>query len=220
MNWTDQLENDHYVGHDKGSESADVFRPSATPFSQQRQKRLVVLALLLGGGLLTFVGMWTLSGGPTSANAGTDAEVAISRYLAPAPAGEDTSGDQDPLAVLASFGAPSTSVPVEELRSNPFMIPGRNSGLPIQLAPASMDQARDDRMIQMQMTVEAMRVSMVLQGRSSLAIVGGVSLSIDKPVEYEPDLVLQLVEVNESGIMVTATDPLLDASIEVRLSRP
>ena len=83
-----------------------------------------------------------------------------------------------------------------------------------------MDQARDDRMIQMQMTVEAMRVSMVLQGRSSLAIVGGVSLSMDKPVEYEPDLVLQLVEVNERGIMVTATDPLLHASIDVRLSRP
>lgn len=212
MNWADQ--------YDTGDESADVFQPSATPFSQQRRNRFVVLTLLIGGGLLTFVGMWTLSGGPASASAGTDAEVAISRYLAPAPAGENTSSAEDPLAVLASFGAPSTSVPVEALRSNPFLIPGRNAGLPIQLAPASMDQARDDRMIQMQMTVEAMRVSMVLQGRSSLAIVGGVSLSIDKPVEYEPDLVLQLVEVNERGITVTATDPLLDASIEVRLSRP
>ena len=212
MNWIDQS--------DTNGESPDVFRPTETPFSQQRRKRFVVLTLLLGGGLVAIVGMRTISSGPASANAGTDAEVAISRYLAPTPAGVETSRAEDPLAVLASFGAPATSVAVEKLRSNPFMIPGRNTGMPIQFAPASMDQARDERIIQMQMTVEAMRVSMVLQGRRSVAIVGGVSLSIDKPVEYEPDLVLQLVGVNERGIMVTATDPGLDATINVRLSRP
>jgi hypothetical protein len=212
MNWTDQ--------YDTGGESTDVFQPSATPFSQQRRKRFVVLSLLLGGGFIAIIGMRTISDGPASANAGTDAEVAISRYLAPAPTAEETSGAEDPLAVLASFGAPATSVAVEELRSNPFMIPGRNSGMPIQLAPVRMDQDRNDRMTQMLMTVEAMRVSMVLEGRHSVAIVGGVSLSIDKPVEYEPDLVLQLVAINKRGIMVTAPDPLLEASIEIRLSRP
>ena len=63
MNWTDQ--------YDTGGESTDVFQPSATPFSQQRRKRFVVLSLLLGGGFIAIIGMRTISDGPASASAGT-----------------------------------------------------------------------------------------------------------------------------------------------------
>jgi hypothetical protein len=205
---------------DADGESADVFQPSATPFSQQRRKRLVVLALLVGGGLLAIVGMRVVSGGPTAANADTAAEVAISRYLAPPAEDAEPSAGEDPLAVLAGFGAPPASIPVDSLRSNPFVLPGSNADTPLNLAPANLDHARSARMTEMQMTVEAMRVSMVLEGRHSVAIVGGTRLPMHKPVEYDADLILELSDVNARGLVVTATDPELGATIDVRLSRP
>ena len=213
MNWADLSDTAGAV------EPAEQPRPT-TPFSKQRRKRVAVMAMLIGGGLMMIVGMRFLSGGPTTAPADTGAAVEISSYLAPAPDGDAPDPKSDPLAVLAGFGTGPQSMSHATLDRNPFLIPGSSIESPMPLSPVNADHRRDERVAALQAAVEVLRVSVVLQGRRSMAVVGGVNLPIDTPVEFDTDLTLTLVSVDAAGITVEATDPILGISTPVQLSRP
>ena len=69
-----------------------------TPFAQQRRTRIVIMALVIGGGLAMIAAMRVLSGGPSQTAANSDAQVAISAFLAPATGDRLTdSGSAAPL---------------------------------------------------------------------------------------------------------------------------
>jgi hypothetical protein len=191
-----------------------------TPFTKQRRNRIAVMTMLIGGGLMMIVGMRFLSGGPASATADTGAAVEISSYLAPSPDGDAPDPATDPLAVLAGFGAGPPSTHHASLDRNPFLIPGSSMESPMPLSPVNADHHRAERLADLQAAVEVLRVSVVLQGRRSMAVVGGVNLPIDTPVEFDTDLTLTLIGVDAAGITVEATDPLLGLSTPVHLPRP
>ncbi len=201
----------------------DMFEPTtqATPFAAQRRRRLFIMALVLGGGCLTIVGMRLYSGGPTTAVAADDAVETISAYLAPDQ--ERLAADipvDDPLVVLARCAEPPDHVPVEDLKSNPFLLPGGLSALPTVPSHTSQENLRETRREQMEQQVQAMRVSMVLQGRHSVAVVGDVTLPLEHPIEYQPNLTLTLLSISNGQVRLRATDPLADTSITLDLPRP
>ncbi len=194
-----------------------------TPFAQQRRTRIVIMALVIGGGLAMIAAMRVLSGGPSQTAANSDAQVAISAFLAPATGDRLTdsgSAASDPLKVLAEFNTPIARVPFDSLRANPFILPGGAMAIPVARSQTSIDDARNARAFQMREELAAMRVSMVLQGRSSLAVVGGITLPLEKPVEYDSQTTLCLKSVSSAGVIVEATDTALSLTIAVDLPRP
>ncbi len=214
MNWTDLAE-----AHGDDS-PVPSHQPASTPFSKQRRNRIAVMVMLIGGGLMMIVGMRFVSGGPATATADSGAEVEISSYLAPAADGTAPDPISDPLAVLAGFGSTPPSMNHTTLDRNPFLIPGGTVNVPMTYSPVDEGQRTEARVAELQAEVEVLRVSVVLQGRRSMAVVGGLNLLIDTPVEFDTDLTLTLVAVDTGGITVEATDPTLGVSTDVHLSRP
>ncbi len=193
---------------------------SQTPFSQHRQTRIVIMVLVMGGGLAMIAAMRMLSGGPAQTTAGTDAQIAISAYLAPATDEQADATVADPLQVLAEFNTPIARVPFDALRTNPFILPGGTMAIPAARSQTSIEDARNARAFQMREEIGDMRVSMVLQGRSSLAVVGGITLPLEKPVEYDSQTTLCLKAVSSAGVVVEATDTTLKLTVTVDLPRP
>ncbi len=215
MNWSDASA----PSVPEATSQIDEQSSACQPFSQQRRMRLLVLSLVIGGGLLMIVGMQLITGGPASAVAASDAESTISAYLAPDDSIAHVAKD-DPLAVLSRFGTPQMSVPLSNLRHNPFLLPGSAAGGPTPLPRITVDQARTAREAELRSRVAHMRVSMVLQGRHSVAVVGDLSLPFGTPVELDQRTHLRLVSIDRRGITVEASDPSIDVSTLIQLDRP
>lgn len=217
MNWTDPLntpsEEDEFIAATE----------TATPFAGHTRKRVMLMSLVAGGGLCLIVVMRMLSGGPTTANAGFEAEQEISAYLTPSQdqASTPTQLDHDdPLRVLAQSNEPKLRVPLHALKGNPFVLPGRLMDAPIVMSESRIDEAREARIEQMRAQVAEMRVSMVLRGRHSVAVVGNISLPLDTDVDLDERTQLRLVSLDAGGLVVRATDVKLDASVDIELPRP
>jgi len=210
-----------HIGGDQPAPDTAPPADSTTPFAAQRRRRMLVLALVIGGGCLTIVGMRLHSGGPTAAIADDGASNAISAYLAPPSAEQKVSPPPtDPLSILARCAQPPNHIPVESLKSNPFLLPGGLSALPVVTSRTSQEDLREARRIHMQQQLESMRVSLVLQGRHSVAVVGNVTLPLDHTIEYDADLHLTLLAIAPQSVRVEASDPLSEATIQVDLPRP
>lgn len=217
MNWTDPIQSEPIA------EDPTVATPNMTPFSGQRRTRMMLMGLVTGGGLCLIVFMRLLSGGPAKATAEFTAEQEISAYLN--PAASETNGnlqlaDDDPLRLLAQSNGPKLLVPYEALKGNPFVLPGRLIDAPIMMSQSRVDEAREARSAQMQSQLAEMRVSMVLRGRHSVAVVGNISLPLHKDVEFDERTQLRLLSLDGPGVLVQATDSELDVSVEVELPRP
>ena len=217
MNWIDPLDAD--------TVDDDVFvaSPDSTPFSGQHRTRVILMGLVTGGGLCLIVVMRLLSGGPAAATAEFNAEHEITAYLDPAETQSDGQvllAHEDPLRILARSNGPKLRVPLEALKGNPFVLPGRLIDAPIMMSQSRIDEAREARVSQMRSQVSEMRVSMVLRGRHSVAVVGDISLPLNKDVELDERTKLRLLSVDGPGVLVQATDSELDVSVEVELPRP
>ena len=217
MNWIDSTEIERV-----GDEEV-ITSPDAAPFSGQRRTRMVLMGLVAGGGLCLIVIMRLLSGGPAAATAEFNAEEEIVAYLNPAVPSLSNNvqlDDDDPLSVLAHSNNPKLRVPLEALKGNPFVLPGRLIDAPIMMSQSRIDEAREARITQMHSQISEMRVSMVLRGRHSVSVVGGISLPLHKDVELDERTHLRLLSLDGPGVLVQATDSELDASVEVELPRP
>jgi hypothetical protein len=184
---------------------------------------MMLMTVVAGGGLCLIVIMRMLSGGPTAANADFDAAQKISAYLSPASSqatGDPPPSNDDPLRVLAQSNGPKLHVPLEALRGNPFVLPGRLLDAPIMMSQSRIDEAREARIAQMQAQLSDMRVSMVLRGRHSVAVVGDISLPLHEDVDLDERTQLRLLSLDGPGVLVQATDSELDVSVEVELPRP
>ncbi|MDP7070832.1 MAG: hypothetical protein QF561_05740 [Phycisphaerales bacterium] len=208
------------VDHAGGIGSEAEVESVQTPFSRHRRTRVLVMSLVVGGGLAMIAAMRMLSGGPAQTAASTEAQVAISAYLSPPKDTADLASSQDPLRVLRQFQSPIERVPYESLRGNPFILPDGATVVPVARSQTSIDDARNARAFQMREEIGSMRVSMVLQGRSSLAVVGGITLPLEKAVEYDAQTTLVLKAVTSGGVVVEATDTALSLTVAVDLPRP
>lgn len=216
MNWIDPL-NTPDDQHDF------IVTDSTTPFAGHRRKRVMLMSLVAGGGLCLIVVMRMLSGGPSTASAGFEAEREISAYLTPnqdqhgsAPQPDHT----DPLHVLAQSNGPKLRVPLRALKGNPFVLPGRLLDAPIVMSASRIHEARDARIEQMRAQVQDMRVSMVLRGRHSVAVVGNMSLPLSTDVEFDERTMLRLISLDGPSVVVRATDAELGATVDIELPRP
>ena len=217
MNWTDPL-NTPSEEHEFIAETE-----TATPFAGHTRKRVMLMSLVAGGGLCLIVVMRMLSGGPATANASFEAEREISAYLTPSQTQASTPTQldhDDPLRVLAQSNGPKMRVPLNALKGNPFVLPGRLMDAPIVMSESRIDEAREARIEQMRAQVAEMRVSMVLRGRHSVAVVGNISLPLDTDVDLDERTQLRLVSLDAGGLVVRATDVKLDASVDIELPRP
>jgi hypothetical protein len=217
MNWTDPSDGESI------DDDAIVVPDDSSPFSGQRRTRVILMSLVTGGGLCLIVVMRLLSGGPAAATAEFNAEQEISGYLSPADPIVVTMspiGTDDPLRILARSNGPKVRVPLAALKGNPFVLPGRLIDAPIMMSQSRINEARDARITEMRSRISEMRVSMVLRGRHSVAVVGDISLPLQKNVELDERTTLQLLSLDGSGVLVQATDSELDVSVEVELPRP
>jgi hypothetical protein len=216
MNWTEPIDTPN-------DEQVFVVTESTTPFAGQRRKRVLLMTLVAGGGLCLIVAMRMLSGGPTTANAGFEAEKEISGYLIPHQTQNETStqpNQDDPLHVLAQSNGPKMRVPLHALKGNPFIVPGRLMDAPIVMSASRIDEARETRIEEMRSQVEDMRVSMVLRGRHSVAVVGSMSLPLNSDVDFDERTQIRLISLDGRGVVVRATDTELGASVDIELPRP
>jgi len=217
MNWTDPSDGEFT------DDAAIVVPADSSPFSGQRRTRVILMSLVTGGGLCLIVIMRLLSGGPAAATAEFNAEQEISGYLSPADPVVVTmppTSNDDPLRILARSSGPKIRVPLAALKGNPFVLPGRLIDAPIMMSQSRIDEARDARVTEMRSRISEMRVSMVLRGRHSVAVVGDISLPLQKNVELDERTTLQLLSLDGSGVLVQAIDSELDVSVEVELPRP
>ena len=218
MNWlqpTDALANQKSFDSDPSKSE----KGSVLPFSTQRRMRLWVLTMVVGGGLILVICMRFLTGGPQAALASTEDSQAISQYLNPFT-NAASSSTNDPLAILARFDSKPVRIPLDSLRSNPFVLPGSFVSGPSSLPLAAADQARTSRGEEMKLRIAAMRVAMVLQGRHSVAMIDDISLPINREVELDTRMHLMLTDITASTITVRAIDPTIQVSVDVVLDRP
>jgi hypothetical protein len=88
------------------------------------------------------------------------------------------------------------------------------------MSASRIDEARETRIEEMRSQVEDMRVSMVLRGRHSVAVVGSMSLPLNSDVDFDERTQIRLISLDGRGVVVRATDTELGASVDIELPRP
>lgn len=221
MTWADTSDMAGGAPTDEALELTQECTVEAAVFEGHARRRMALLATVFGGGLTVIVLMRLVFGGPTEVQADPVDEEIVAKFLEPAESG--ASPMISTFGLVSIFGQGSATeqhVPWSRVKGNPFILPGAESTAATPMPTQTVNSVKRAREAQLREQVEAMRVSMVLRGRHTVAVVGDISLPLAEVVELDPQTRITLVRIDGSGVHVRLDDPVLDVRVEVALSRP
>ena len=204
-----------------GSECDQVLEtPLSTPFSQERRRRLTVMSLVIGGGAVIIMGMRFFVGGPATASAQVEAQRTIASYLLPGDAPSPSDDASLAMEMLSRNRQPSTEHLPRAVHANPFILPGSLQAVVMDTPRQQRPSQQHLREQELQSIAGDMHVSMVLLGRTTMAIIDGHTIRLNEPVELPDNVNLTLRAVHDTGIHVQLNDVAMDITYEAILPKP
>ena len=202
-------------------ETEQAFEPIAeSPFSRERKRRITVMSLVIGGGAVIIVGMRFFVGGPATATAQIEAQRTIESYLLPSDSHSNTDTTSNAIATLSHSDQFRAGHAVRAVHMNPFILPGTLQAVVAETSGHRGPSRQLVREEELQSLVSEMHVSMVLRGRTTMAIIDGHTVRLNEAVELPDNVNLTLMAVNSSGIHVQLADPSMDVTHEAILPKP
>ncbi|MCH2133987.1 MAG: hypothetical protein MK116_09590 [Phycisphaerales bacterium] len=215
--------NDDFVDDHVEADALDV--PS---FARSSRKRpAILLVTVAAGSLVAIVTMRTLTGGIGQVMADTGMDTAVNGFLefmrhGTAESESPTTAEGDPFADLVTDHYAAMQIPLEDLRSNPFVTPWTvQHATPVANTRTAMSPSQQRRIRRSELLgcADLMLVQSVMTGSNPIATINDHVVRIgDRVVLDEEDAIFTLRQVDTHGIQVEAVDP--DLNLQVTFAVP